>query len=135
MKVSIIPASTQAGKATIEAMLKRDDPPDIRAIYRNPSKAPSEFTSHSAFEAVKGGLDDGLDLDFSGSDTVFYVPPPSYDEAVDSADHATRTATRVKAALQKAPTVRRLVLLSALGAQHASGIVSGPVKLPNSCHV
>ena len=127
MKFSIIPASTQVGKSTIETLLKQSNPPQIRAIYRNTSKAPTSFTAHANFEAVQGGLDDGLDLDFADSDAVFYVPPPVYDDAVDSGKHATRSADKVKAALEKAPAVKRLVVLSALGSQHSEGIVSIPV--------
>lgn len=124
MKITVVPASTQAGKATIEALLKQSDPPQIRAIYRNTSKAPKQFTAHASFEAVQGGLDDGLDLDFADSDAVFYIPPPTYDDQVDSGEHATRGAEKVTAALEKSGNVRRVVIFSAMGAQHSEGVVS-----------
>lgn len=85
-----------------------------------------EFTEHKAFIATQGGLDDGLELDFEDSDAVLYVPPPTYDDAVDSIDHASLAAEKVKAALQMSETVQRLIVLSALGAQHSSGIVGVP---------
>lgn len=124
MKVSVIPASTQAGKATTEALLKQDNPPEIRAIYRNTAKAPAEFMAHPRFEAVQGGLDDGMHLDFVDSDAVFYIPPPMYDDAIDSGEHAMRSANKVKAALGKAAKLQRLVVFSALGSQYSEGIVS-----------
>ena len=127
MKITVIPASTQAGKATIEALLRHEDPPHIRAIYRNTAKTPAEFTADPAFKAVHGGLDDGMDLDFADSDAVFYIPPPTYNDAVDSGEHATSSATKVKEALARASKLRRLVVFSALGAQHSEGIVSVPV--------
>lgn len=133
MKISIIPASTQVGTSTIETLLKQSNPPQIRAIYRNTAKAPTSFTAHANFEAVQGGLDDGLDLDFADSDAVFYVPPPIYDDAVDSGEHATRSTNKVKAALEKAPKVKRLVILSALGSQHSEGIVSIPADARKCC--
>lgn len=127
MKISIIPASTQAGKATIEALLKHRNPPDIRAIYRNTSKAPSSCTAHPSFEVIQGGLDDGMDLDFADSDAVFYVPPPTYDDKIDSGEHAVHGAEKVKIAMQRASKIKRLVLLSSLGAQHSQGNVSPSV--------
>lgn len=123
MKITVIPASTQAGKATIEALLKHESQSQIQAIYRDTSKAPAAFVDNGLFKAVQGGLDEGSNLDFGDSDAVFYIPPPTYDENVDSGDFATRGANKVKSALQKSSSVRRLVIFSALGAQHPDSIV------------
>ena len=99
-----------------------DSRPSVRAVYRDPAKAPPEFLQNSNFEAVKGDVGNGDSLDFSGSNAVFYIPPPILD-GTDQAEWATRTATNVKNALKKA-NVNRLLILSAIGSQNSSGIVS-----------
>lgn len=123
LNISVIPASTQAGKATISALLADERKPDINAIYRDPSKAPAEFTQNPGFKAVQGSLATNTGLDFSHSDAVFYIPPPTYD-GTNSAEFATTNANNIKAALKNAPKVRRLLIFSALGAQFDKGIVS-----------
>lgn len=128
---TIVPASTSSGRETIRTLLASESKPFIRGIYRDISKAPAEFTQHSNFEAVKGDVSAGEGLDFSNSDAVLYIPPPTYD-GTDTAEHATKAALNVQNAIQKAPSVKRLVLHSALGAQLDHGIVSSPrVK---DCH-
>ncbi|RGP76049.1 hypothetical protein FLONG3_5440 [Fusarium longipes] len=118
--ITIVPASTKAGRETIRALLASESNPSIRAVYRDPSKAPAEFIQNSNFEAVKGDVGDGGSLDFTGSDAVFYIPPPTYD-GTDQGEWATRSATNVRKALKDAD-VKRLVILSAIGAQNSSGI-------------
>lgn len=123
--ITIIPASTQAGKATIRSLLESQSKPFIRGIYRDVSKAPTEFTQHPQFEAVQGdvGRSNEADLDFSGSDAVLYIPPPTYD-GTDQGEFATRAAEKVKNALEKASSVKKMVIHSAMGAQYDHGIVS-----------
>ncbi|KAM0558092.1 hypothetical protein ACHAPJ_005259 [Fusarium lateritium] len=123
--ITIIPASTKAGKETIRHLLASPDKPSIRAVYRDTSKAPSEYTEHPNFEAVKGDVADGDSLDFSGTDAVLHVPPPTY-EKIDQADWAKQAASNVKNALQAAG-VKKLIVLSGLGSQHDHGI--GLVRL------
>ena len=123
LRITILPASTQAGKETIRTLLLDKRQPLIHAVYRDPAKAPPEFTSHANFEAAKGDVSGGSELDFSRSDAVFYIPPPTYD-GCDTADFARNAANKVKAALQKASSVKRLLLLSAIGAQHDKDIVT-----------
>ena len=120
--ITVLPASTKAGRETIRALLSSDSKPCVRAVYRDPAKAPPEFLENSNFEAVKGDVGDGDSLDFTGSNAVFYIPPPILD-GTNQAEWATRTATNVKNALKKA-NVNRLLILSALGSQNSSGIVS-----------
>ncbi|KAI6780663.1 uncharacterized protein J7T54_001167 [Emericellopsis cladophorae] len=120
LTVSVIPASSKVGQAAIHYLLKDDI--TVRGFYRNTSKAPQEFTQSPLFAAVQGDLQDAASLTFDGSDVVFYVPPPAYD-GTDPGEFASNAANSIKGALQKA-NVRRLVLLSAPGAQHSSGIVS-----------
>ncbi|KAF5975366.1 hypothetical protein FBULB1_7384 [Fusarium bulbicola] len=118
--ITVIPASTKAGRETIRVLLESESKPTIRAVYRDTSKAPPEFLKHSNFEAIKGDIGDGDSLNFTGSITVFYIPPPTYD-GTDTGDWATRAGTNVKKALQKA-NIQRLLILSAIGAQNSSGI-------------
>lgn len=125
LTITVIPASTQAGKETIRALLADERRPFVNAIYRDPSKAPSEFVQSSYFKAVKGDVSASTSLDFSNSDAVFYIPPPTYD-GTDSAEWAKKTADNVKAALKKAPSVKRLLVFSATGAQHDKDIVGYP---------
>lgn len=120
--ITVVPASTQAGKRTIAALLSSPTKPVIRGIYRDLSKAPAESTAHSNFEATTGDVSAGTGLDFTGSDAVFYVPPPTYDGA-DLAEFATKAANNVKKALQDAATVKKLLLFSSMGAQYDHGIV------------
>lgn len=122
LHITIVPASTQAGKRTIAALLSSPTKPVIRGIYRDPSKAPAEFTAHSNFEATTGDVSSGTGLDFTGSDAVFYVPPPTYD-GTDLAEFATKAANNVKNALQDAVSVKKLLLFSSMGAQYDHGIV------------
>ena len=121
LTVSVIPASSNAGRAAVRQLLK-DGGVTVRGFYRNVGKAPDEFQQSPNFTAVQGDVQDASSLSFSGSDAVFYVPPPIYD-GTDLGDFATRAANNVKAALVEA-SVKRLVLLSAPGSQHSSGIVS-----------
>lgn len=124
-RVTILPASTQVGHQTILALLSSPQQPLVRGIYRDPSKAPASFASHPNFEAVKGDVAADAPLDFAGSEAVLYIPPPTWD-GTDTAEFATRTATRVKEAVQSAG-VKRLVVQSALGAQRDAE------KLVSSC--
>ena len=123
LRVTVIPASTQAGKETIRALLANDRKPLVRGIYRDLSKVPTEFAKHPQFRAAKGDVSAGSSLDFRNSDAVFYIPPPTYD-GTDSAQFATRNANNIKAAMERAQSVKRLLVLSAIGAQHDKGIVS-----------
>lgn len=122
--ITVLPASTKAGRETIRTLLESESKPFIRAVYRDPSKAPAEFVQNSNFEAIKGDVGDGSSLDFTGSDAVFYIPPPILD-GTDQAEWATRSATNVKKALKDAG-IKRLLILSAIGSQNSSGIVRRP---------
>ncbi|KAK4184419.1 hypothetical protein QBC35DRAFT_57903 [Podospora australis] len=124
--ITVLPASTKAGYATIKSLLASPERPTVRGIYRDPTKAPSEFLSDPKFEAVQGDVGKGTGLDFSSSSAVFYVPPPIYD-GTEVGAWALQTATNVKSALEKAPNVKKLVLHSAVGAQNETGI--GYLKL------
>ncbi|KAK3711846.1 hypothetical protein LTR37_009364 [Vermiconidia calcicola] len=124
LTITVLPASTQAGKETIRFLLQDESQPKIKAIYRDPAKAPSEFTSNANFTAVQGDVSGAGDseLDFGDLDAVFYIPPPTYDGR-DTDDFARACADRVKAALRKASSsVKRLLVFSASGAQYEKDI-------------
>lgn len=123
--ITIVPASTQAGKTTIASLLANTSGPTIRGIYRDPAKAPAEYTNNPRFEAVKGDVTTGAGIDFAGSEAVFYTPPPSFSGELSNEENGKRMANHILEALKKAGSVRRLVLHSALGAHRdASKIVS-----------
>ena len=121
LRISVIPASTQAGQAVISSLLEDERKPLVRAIYRNPDKALNKFKKHPNFEAIKGDVSKGGDISFATSDAVFYVPPPTFD-GTDSAEFAKITAQNVKDGLKRA-SIKRLVLFSAIGAQYDKGVV------------
>ncbi|KAK3298227.1 uncharacterized protein B0H64DRAFT_438715 [Chaetomium fimeti] len=121
LRIAVVPASTKAGRETIRQLLEAESKPFVRGIYRDPSKAPSDFAQNPNFEAVKGDVGAGAGLDFSSADAVFYIPPPTYD-GTDQGEWATRCAENVKRAIRDAASVKRLLLFSALGAQHDHGI-------------
>ncbi|VUC24322.1 unnamed protein product [Clonostachys rosea] len=116
-QISIVPASTQAGKATISALLSDEKTARIVGIYRDLTKVPSEFITHPKFIASQGDIASSPSLDFSNSDAVFYIPPPVYDGS-DVGETARKHAENVKEALTKAPSVKRLVLFSSMGSQY-----------------
>ena len=120
--ITVLPASTKAGRETIRTLLESESKPSVRGVYRDPAKAPAAFVKNPNFQAVKGDVGDAKSLDFTGSDAVFYIPPPIYD-GTHHKEWATRTATNVKNALQNTPSVKRLLILSAIGSQNSSDIV------------
>lgn len=127
MKVLVVPASTKTATAAIRSLLHETSPPEqpieIKAVYRDPSKAPAEFTSQPNFEAVKGDISDASSLDFTGADAVLTLTPPVFDGR-DIVKNAETVSQNVKEAIERAPSVKRLVLLSSMGAHLSEGVVS-----------
>jgi uncharacterized protein YbjT (DUF2867 family) len=122
MHITVAPASPKTGQATIRSLLADPSNPTVRGYYRDLSKVPAEFKANPRFEAVKGDVEDAGSLDFSGSDAVFNITPPLYEEK-DIIAHARLVSENVKAAAKKAG-VKRFVLLSSVGAQYDHGTVS-----------
>lgn len=120
--ITVLPASTKIGREAIRLLLASPASPTIRGIYRDTSEAPDEYTSHPNFSSFKGDVASEESLDFSNSDAVLYVPPPTY-ENIDQSEWAKQTANNVKSALKKSG-VKRLVVLSGLGSHNDHGIVS-----------
>jgi uncharacterized protein YbjT (DUF2867 family) len=130
MQITVIPASPRTGQAAIRALLADASNPTVKGYYRDLAKVPAEFTSNPRFEAVQGNVEDAATLDFAGSDAVFNITPPLYEDQ-DIVAHARLVSENVKAAVNKADSVQRLVLLSSMGAQYDHGTVSLPCKLVN----
>lgn len=123
MKVAVVPANTRTTSAAIRSLLAQDTPVEITGWYRDTSKAPEEFTSRSNFKAVKGDVLDGASLDFAGYDVVLAVPPPFFADK-DMVSITEKLSHNLKDALERAGTVKRLVLLSSIGAHLFEGVVS-----------
>ena len=123
MHITVAPASPKTGQATIRALLADASNPVVRGYYRDLKRVPAEFQANPRFEAVQGDVEDASTLDFSGSDAVFNITPPIYEE-IDLVAHARLVSENVKAAVKKAESVKRLVLLSSVGAQYDHGTVS-----------
>lgn len=121
LRITVVPASTAAGKATIRSLLGSDTKVTVHGIYRDVSKAPAEFTSNPSFSASVGDVSSGEGLDVSGSSAVLYVPPPPA-TGTDLDEFSLRTANNVKDALARAD-VKRLVLISSMGSQFDREIV------------
>jgi len=131
MHVAIAPASNKTSSAAISSLLSQNREIQVRGLYRDLKKVPNEFSSADNFEAVQGDVGDGNTLDFSGSDAVLMVLPPAYDGR-DIIEHAQRISDNVKTAIERAGSVRRLVLLSSVGAEFSEGVVSPPVTSTES---
>ena len=121
MQVTVLPASSNVGEETVRQLLASSADLTVRAVYRNVDKAPEEFKSNPRFKAVRGDVGTG-DLDLDASEAVLYVPPMVLD-GTDLDEFAARAAKNVKEAIERAGTVKRLVVQSALGS-HLKGIVS-----------
>ncbi|KAL2163945.1 hypothetical protein VTH06DRAFT_3158 [Thermothelomyces fergusii] len=120
MHITVVPASPKTGQAAIRALLRDPSNPIVRGYYRDLGKVPAEFKEHPRFEAVQGSVEDAGTLDFSGSDAVVTITPPIYQD-IDAIAHAHLVSENVKSAVKKAGSVRRLVLLSSVGAQYDQG--------------
>lgn len=127
MKILVAPAGPKTATATIRSLLEQSDaaniPVDVKAIYRDLRKVPAEFTSQRNFKAVQGDVSNPLTLDFTGTDVVFAITPPAFDGR-DLVAHAEQVSQNVKDAIERAGTVKKLVLLSSMGAHLSEGIVS-----------
>lgn len=128
MRVFVVPASGKTATAAIRSLLdqtsSQDPPIEIKAVYRNTAKAPPEFASKSNIEVLKGDITDASSLDFTGANAVITLTPPVYD-GCDIVKYAETVSENVKAAIEGAGTVKRLVLVSSMGAHLREGVVSG----------
>ncbi|EXK43231.1 hypothetical protein FOXG_15397 [Fusarium oxysporum f. sp. lycopersici 4287] len=121
MHVAIAPASNKTSTAAISSLLSQNREIHVKGLYRDLKKVPNEFSSADNFEAIQGDVGDVNTLDFSGSDAVLMVLPPAYDGR-DIIEHSQRISSNVKTAIERAGTVKRLVLLSSVGAEFSEGV-------------
>jgi uncharacterized protein YbjT (DUF2867 family) len=132
MNIAVVPASTRTGTAAIHALLELPSPNElieVKAYYRHTSKAPADFASHANVELAQGDVQDASSLEFEGCDAIFAVPPPFFTHE-DMIARSEKAAESVKIAIEKASSVKRLVLLSSQGAHLYDGVVCRP---PSSC--
>ncbi|OAR00961.1 hypothetical protein LLEC1_04321 [Akanthomyces lecanii] len=126
MRITIVPAGPRTSAATIRQLLSTAPASvDVYGVYRNISKAPAEFLSHPNFHAVRGDVEDASSLDLGGSDAVMTVTPPFFG-AEDPFAKAEEVSRNVKDAVERAGGVKRLMLLSSMGAEFADGV--GEIK-------
>lgn len=125
MHLTILPAAPKTAQAAIRALLASDASVSLRGVYRDVSRVPADLASHPRFEAVQGDLADPASYatHLKGTDGVFHVQPPVYDPERDLVGYTTRVSEGVKAAVEEGG-VRRLVVVSSMGAQYEKGTVS-----------
>ena len=126
--ITVLPASSRAGREAIRTLLNAKESPTVHGIYRDPAKAPLEFIQNPRFRAIKGDVSNDSELSLDKSKAVFYVPPITYD-GTEQGEFATKAAQKLAKALKKAE-VKRLVLHSVIGAQHSHGTVRSPFHTP-----
>ena len=90
-------------------------PGKVRGVYRDTAKVPGDLAGSSVFEAVQGDVNDAVSLDFAGADAVLAITPPVF-EGADIVARARKMSENTKKAIEKAGTVKKLVLLSSIGA-------------------
>ncbi|KAK1758943.1 hypothetical protein QBC47DRAFT_370795 [Echria macrotheca] len=120
MHITVVPASPRTAQATIRFLLAHPSGPTVRGVYRDLARVPAEFAANPKFAAVTGDIIDASSLDFAGSDAVLNVQPPIYAE-IDTVKHALDVSNNIKAAVQRATSVKRLVFVSSMGAQYDHG--------------
>ncbi|KAI9172624.1 putative nucleoside-diphosphate-sugar epimerase [Paramyrothecium foliicola] len=125
MQIVVAPASTRTAAAAIQALLDRASADTtIKAYYRDLGRVPAEFRKHKALSPVQGDVSDPSTLDFAGADAVLAVTPPTFTGDMEA--HALAVSHNVTEAAEKAGTVKKLVLLSSMGAELSSGV--GEIK-------
>ncbi|KFA54561.1 hypothetical protein S40293_02240 [Stachybotrys chartarum IBT 40293] len=124
MHIAIASAGTKNAAATIRTLLALGLPSlRIRAYYPNLATVPDEFTSSPSFEAAQGNIEDANSLDFRSVDAVLAITPPVFDGR-DTTAHARSVSENVKCAVERAGSIKKLVLLSSIGAELETGVVS-----------
>jgi len=136
MHITIAPASPKTGRATVRALLdslpstsEDGTPVRVTGIYRNLDKVPKEFLADPRFRAVQGDVEDAASLDFSDTDALLTITPPFYLSRSAQAvlEGAKQVSLNVKDAIVRAEgRVRRVVLVSSMGAQYENG--TGEIK-------
>lgn len=121
MKLVINTPNGNIGRVAAHKLL--DEGHALTVISRSPEKV-KDLTDRGA-AVVEGSIEDAgvLAEAFAGADAVFWLTPPNYQP--DFAAWAKATAQRAADAAGAAG-VKRIVVLSSVGAQHPAGV--GPVS-------
>ncbi|KAK7433352.1 hypothetical protein QQZ08_000291 [Neonectria magnoliae] len=126
MQITVAPASTKTGAAVVRSLLSFDNPSiEVKALYRDAQKAPNEFTAHENFTVIQADVSDASSLDFSDSNAVLTITPPVYDGR-NIVVHSELVSKNVRDAVERSGSVKRLVLLSSMGAEFSEGV--GEIK-------
>ena len=122
--ITVIPASTKTGHATVEALLADPRKPKVTGYYRDLSRVPEALSANPNFVAVKGDIDHGSTLSFQGADAVLAITPPRVKGHDDLVEFAKKTSENIKEAVLNSKSVKRLAYLSSIGAQCDKDVVS-----------
>ncbi|KAJ5689027.1 hypothetical protein N7462_003419 [Penicillium macrosclerotiorum] len=126
MQVTIIPASTNTGAATIRSLLSK--PVQIRGVYRDLSKVPATFLAQPNFSAIEGDISKKGSFSLKESDAILAIMPPVFD-GQDPVQQAERASLNIKTAIEMAGDIKKVVLLSSVGAEFSEGV--GEIKTNN----
>jgi uncharacterized protein YbjT (DUF2867 family) len=132
MQFTVLPASSQACSAATRALLSHESAPTVIGICRNDVKIPRDIKDHPWFWFTRGDLDSPETLDFAGSAGVLVTTPASFADP-DAHAYTRRIATNIRNSVVKSGSVKRLVYISSLGAQHSTGVV-GVLSPPSPGH-
>jgi uncharacterized protein YbjT (DUF2867 family) len=121
MKIVVNTPAGNIGRVVTDQLLAIKG--DVVIIGRNPAKV-TDFVARGA-RLVEGSIDDAAVLDqaFSGADALFWLTPIAFDKpnyikwARQTGQDAARAAKR--------HGIRRVVVISSVGAQHETGV--GPI--------
>ncbi|HET7544799.1 MAG TPA: NAD(P)H-binding protein [Polyangiaceae bacterium] len=121
MKILINTPSGNIGRVVTQLLLAGGH--EVTLISRNPDKV-QDFLKRGA-RLVRGSIDDAATLEqaFAGNEAALWLPPLVYDQP-QFLDWARGTG-RLAAATAARHHLKRVVLISSVGAQHASG--TGPI--------
>jgi uncharacterized protein YbjT (DUF2867 family) len=120
MRIVVNTPNGNIGRSLVETLLARGA--EVTLIARNPEKV-RDFAARGA-RVVQGSIDDRevLDRAFEGAGAVFWLTPPGM--RPDAHEWAIATARTAAEAVRRRD-VKRVVLLSSVGAQSGPGV--GPV--------
>lgn len=119
--ITVMGATGNTGRGIAERLLARGE--KVRAVVRNKEKA-KDLAAKGA-ELVAGNADDTRFLAeaFKGADAVYTLIPPNY-AAPDFAAYQDKLGVATAEAIRQSG-VKKVVLLSSLGAEHEKG--TGPI--------
>jgi hypothetical protein len=131
MIIGVIPADSKTASGVIQGLITKgttaNSPFKIKAWYRDASRAPSQFVSQSNFEASEGNVLDESSFDLLECDVVLTVLAPAFTNSPMRAS-IEKGSFNIKAAIEKAGSVKRLVILSSDGPRGYEAVVSSCLR-------